>query len=75
LARIDRENQKRIIEAIYQLAECPRPSGCKKLIGRDAWRVRVGTYRIIFEIRDDRLLILVIAIGDRKDIYRQSFGS
>ena len=70
LAQIAHRDQKRIIEAIYSLAENPRPLGCKKLSGRSAWRIRVGTYRVIYEVHDDRLVILVVAIAHRKEVYR-----
>ena len=58
-----------IIEAIEGLAENPRPQGCKKLKGRTGYRIRVGNYRIIYEIFDEILLIDVIDLGHRKDIY------
>ena len=67
LAKIDRH---RIITAIRRLASDPRPTGSKKLSGRSAWRIRVGVYRVIYEIADDRLLVLVVAIGHRKEVYR-----
>lgn len=70
LAKIDQVAQKRIINAVYELAENPRPTGCKKLSGRPAWRIRVGEYRVIYEIHDNRLLVLIVAMGSRKDIYR-----
>jgi len=70
LARIDRAMQPRIIDVIRQLAMDPRPAGCKKLSGRPAWRIRIGPYRVIYEIHDDRLCVLVITIGDRKNVYR-----
>ena len=70
LAKVDRQDQPRIISAIRSLASNPRPPGFKKLSGRPAWRIRVGVYRVIYEIHDDRLLVLVVAIGHRKDIYR-----
>jgi mRNA interferase RelE/StbE len=70
LGGIDGTHQQRIIEAVQGLAVQPRPSGCKKLSGRPAWRIRVGSYRVIYEIHDDRLLVLVVTIGDRKDVYR-----
>ena len=70
LAKIDRASQQRIIDGIRSLTEDPRPFGCKKLSGRPAWRIRIGPYRVIYEIHDDRLLVLVVAIGDRKDVYR-----
>jgi mRNA interferase RelE/StbE len=60
---------KRLIEAIYKLAENPRPVGYKKLKGREGCRIRVGDYRIIYEIFDGELLIEVVALGHRKDIY------
>ena len=70
LLKIDRKNQKHIIEAIQTLSTSPRPAGCKKLSGRPAWRIRIGSYRVIYEIHADRLLVLVVEIGNRKDIYR-----
>jgi len=65
--------QKRIVRAIEQLADDPRPSGVVKISGDDnAWRIRVGDYRIIYEIHDGRLLVLVIRIWHRCDIiYRK----
>ncbi|MDB5089195.1 MAG: type toxin-antitoxin system RelE/ParE family toxin [Mucilaginibacter sp.] len=60
---------KRLIEAIYKLAENPRPIGYKKLKGREGCRIRVGDYRIIYEIFNGKLLIEVVALGHRKDIY------
>jgi mRNA interferase RelE/StbE len=70
LSKIDRKHQSTVISAIQQLTEEPRPSGCKKLAGRPAWRIRVGTYRIIYEITDAQLVVLVVDIGHRKDVYR-----
>ena len=59
----------RIITSIYDLANNPRPNGFKKLKGREAYRIRIGNYRVIYEIFDDVLLIVIIALGHRKDIY------
>jgi mRNA interferase RelE/StbE len=70
LAKIERQEQGRVIKAIYKLAKNPRPSGCIKLSARPAWRIRIGSFRVIYEIHDDRLLVLVINIGHRKGIYR-----
>lgn len=61
---------KPILEAILSLSEEPRPSGCKKLKGRSAYRIRIQNYRVIYEIKDKVLLVEVIAIGHRKDIYK-----
>ena len=57
------------IEAIYDFAPNPRPFGCKKLKGREAYRIPKGNFRIIDEIIDSILTVEVIAIGERKDIY------
>lgn len=70
LAKIDRKDQPTILEAVRNLAKQPRPVGCVKLSGRDAWRIRVGSYRVLYEIHQNRLIILVVAIGNRKDVYR-----
>ena len=58
-----------IFKAIGDLANDPRPSGCKKLKGREGYRVRIGDYRVIYEIFDHVLLIDVVNLGHRKDIY------
>ncbi len=69
LANIPQPNRDRIITAVRSLADDPRPTGVRKLTGRDGWRIRVGDYRIIYEIHDDALVVLVISIGHRRDIY------
>ena len=58
-----------IFDAISDLASEPRPQGYKKLKGRNGYRIRVGDYRIIYEIVEMELIIDVITIGHRKDIY------
>jgi len=47
----------------------PHPSGRKKLKGRDAWRIRIGDYRDIYEINDGKLIVTVITIGHRREVY------
>lgn len=59
-----------ILEAIAELGKNPRPVGYKKLKGRNGCRIRVGNYRIIYEIYDSELLVDLIAVGHRKDIYK-----
>jgi mRNA interferase RelE/StbE len=71
LSKISHREQDRIIAAIQNLTDNLRPSNAKKLTGRDAWRMRIGNYRVIYEIHDDTLIVLVVHIGHRKDIYRQ----
>jgi mRNA interferase RelE/StbE len=56
---------------IQSLANDPRPYGSIKLKGRNAYRVRQGDYRIIYEIRDKALLVCIVTVGNRKDIYRK----
>jgi len=70
LAKIEKEDRKRIIEAIRALANDPRPAGSKKLSGRPAWRIRIGRYRVIYEVHDQQLLVLVVAVGHRREVYR-----
>lgn len=71
LARITPPHRERLTEAIRALANDPRPPGAKKLSGRDAWRIRVGAYRVIYEINDKELRILVVVVGPRQDVYRK----
>ena len=59
-----------IKKAIYNLADNPRPAGYQKLKGRDGYRIRVADYRIIYDVFDDVLIVNVIDLGHRKDIYR-----
>jgi mRNA interferase RelE/StbE len=70
LQRIHPDDRLRIISAMQSLAHDPRPPGSKKLTNRPAWRIRIGAYRVIYEIHDEKLLILVIAAGKRSEIYR-----
>ncbi|WP_089730075.1 type II toxin-antitoxin system RelE family toxin [Candidatus Thiosymbion oneisti] len=70
LAKISQPYQAKIIGSIRNLSNEPRPSGCKKLIGRDAWRIRVGDYRVIYEITDNELVILIVHIGHRRKVYK-----
>ena len=69
LEKINEPFYSKIKLAILALAKNPRPIGYKKLRGRDGFRIRIGNYRIIYEIFDDILHVDVIDIGHRKDIY------
>lgn len=69
LEKIPEPDYSRVKAAILDLAGNPRPRGCKKLKGREGYRIRQGNYRIIYEIHDDILSVLVLAAGHRKDIY------
>lgn len=59
-----------ITSAIADLATDPRPTGAIKLSGSNSFRIRIGTFRVIYEIHDDVLIVVVIKIGHRKDVYR-----
>ncbi len=70
LGSLPLSDYERLKQAILKLAENPRPAGYKKLVGREGWRIRVGNYRIIYEIDDREKKILILHIGHRKDVYR-----
>ncbi len=72
LAKLPKDVGERIARAIDSLAYQPRPSGCKKMEAEDdLWRIRVGDNRIVYQIHDDVVLVLVVRIGHRRDIYRK----
>lgn len=62
---------KRILARIDTLADDPRGPGCEKLSGQERYRVRRGVYRIVYEIRDDRLIVTVVKIGHRGEVYER----
>ena len=66
-----KKDRQRIVASIRTLAWDPRPVGCEKLAGQqDRYRLRVGRYRIIYSIGDAELLVVVVRVGHRKDVYR-----
>ena len=67
----DQKLLKRFDAAISELSENPRPAGSTKLTGLPYWRLRVGDYRIVYRIQDDVLVVLVVEIGHRREIYRK----
>ncbi|MFP4013943.1 MAG: type II toxin-antitoxin system RelE family toxin [Chitinispirillaceae bacterium] len=71
LKQIDRVVIPKIVKAVESLASDPFPSGFKKIQGAGkAYRTRVGKYRIVYQVEDDLLCILVVRVGHRKDVYR-----
>jgi mRNA interferase RelE/StbE len=71
LANLPRPVQQKVVDTIDRLATVPRPPGSKKLKGEDGFhRVRVGDYRIIYSIDDKVVLVLVVRIGNRREVYR-----
>jgi mRNA interferase RelE/StbE len=71
LKDIPSADRERIRLAIRALGDDPRPRGCLKLQQSPDWRIRVGVYRVIYQIEEGRLLVLVVKIGHRKDVYRE----
>ena len=66
-----KKDRQRIVASIRSLADDPRPPGCDKLAGEDdRYRIRVGRYRIIYSVGDGELLVVVVRVGHRKDVYR-----
>ena len=69
---LPRRARERIAPRVDALADDPRPHGAEKLEGgAEEYRIRVGDYRVIYEIRDDRLIVLVLRVGNRRDVYRR----
>jgi len=65
-----KRDRQRVVERISKLAEDPRPSGSEKISGQDKYRVRQGRYRILYAIADQDLIVQVVKVGHRKDVYR-----
>ena len=65
-----KKDRQRVVARIGALAEDPRPPGCTKLSGLEAYRVRQGAYRIVYTIADDVLIVEIIKVGNRRDVYR-----
>jgi mRNA interferase RelE/StbE len=69
--KLPRPAQRRVLAAAAAHADDPRPDGCRKLEGEpDLYRVRVGDYRLVYTVRDRVLLVLIVRVGHRRDVYR-----
>ncbi len=64
------KDRRRVVARIQGLATDPRPAGCEKLSGEEKYRVRQGDYRILYEIVDHELIVTVVKVGNRRDVYR-----
>ena len=71
IAGLPQDVRKRIALRLVALQSNPRPPGCIKLTGEDAYRIRVGDYRVIYTVDDGRLIVVVIDSGHRREIYRK----
>jgi mRNA interferase RelE/StbE len=71
LEKLPRETQRRLSIKIEALGDDPFPSGCKKMVGiPDAWRIRAGDYRVVYQVHRGILLVLVLTVGHRREVYR-----
>lgn len=70
LEAIPKKDRRRLATRIEELCENPRPPGCEKLSGHDLFRIRQGNYRVLYSVEDRDLVILVIRVGHRRDVYR-----
>ncbi|MDP9177092.1 MAG: type II toxin-antitoxin system RelE/ParE family toxin [Gemmatimonadota bacterium] len=64
------KDRRRVVARIEALAGNPRPPGCEKLSGEEKYRIRQGNYRILYEIVDRDLIVTVVRVGNRRDVYR-----
>ncbi len=71
IERLPKQDVKRIIDQISMLARDPRPNGCEKLAGHDRYRIRQGKHRIVYAICDSELIVWVVKIAHRKDVYKK----
>jgi mRNA interferase RelE/StbE len=65
-----KRDRGRVVERIKRLAEDPRPLGSEKISGQDKYRVRQGRYRILYAVEAQELLVQIVKVGHRKDVYR-----
>jgi len=64
-----KKDRQRIVRAILALAEDPRPTGCRKLSGKDKYRVRSGQYRILYKIQVEALIVVIMKVANRREAY------
>jgi len=69
--KILKDEAQKILGAIKKLGRGPRPPDSRKLTGAELYRIRIGVYRVVYEIHDDVLVVMVVKVGHRKDIYRK----
>ncbi|MCH8006192.1 MAG: type II toxin-antitoxin system RelE/ParE family toxin [Planctomycetes bacterium] len=66
-----RKDRRRLVAKIRSLGADPRPPGCQKLSGSEKYRVRQGAYRIVYSIEDDRLVVMIVRVAHRREVYRE----
>ena len=72
LRGIPKTEVRRLLKRIAALRDDPRPAGCEKLTGRDLYRIRQGVYRIVYSVDDAAVVIEVIKVGHRREVYRSA---
>jgi len=71
LEKLSPDDQRRVVEAVLTLRDDPRPRGARKLAGYDdVFRIRVGHYRVLYSVSESELIVIILKIGHRKDVYR-----
>lgn len=70
LRGVPKSGVRRLLNRIELLRDDPRPTGCEKLTGRELYRLRQGVYRVVYSVDDDRVVIEVIKVGHRREVYR-----
>jgi len=70
LRAIPKKDVQRILKKIKALADAPRPDGCEKLTEQERYRVRQGLYRVVYEIKDEMLVVTVVKVAHRSEVYR-----
>jgi len=70
LKKLPKTDLQTVIKKIQSLSSDPRPVGCEKLSGEEKYRIRQGNYRVVYSIEDDKLIIFIVKIGHRRDIYK-----
>jgi mRNA interferase RelE/StbE len=70
LRELPKQDVKRILQRIRALRDDPRPNACEKLSGQERYRVRQGVYRIVYEIHDHVLVVMIVKVGHRRDVYQ-----
>lgn len=71
LEKIPSKVLRKVVEKIKGLTLDPRPPGCEKLSGEEKFRIRQGNYRIVYTIEDKKLIVIVVKIGHRRDVYKR----
>lgn len=70
LEKLPKKDRAAVAKRILALGDEPRPPGCQKLSGGEKYRIRQGTYRILYIVEDDKIVVVVVKIGHRRDVYR-----